>query len=373
MSKTSFDTPTRAGIWSAHKTKCFYCNTDIDFKDLNIDHIIPESISKQKLKELILEYGLNESFMINGFENLVPTHRICNQRKTDDVFNKASILYYLGLNAKKVEFVKAEIEKLKRKQYFNQLYSKIASALEQDYINVDELAKIINEKRNIDWTEKEIKLPIAIHFDDGSFDTFSFDENLDNLYNKKIIFGGFYESIDLQNDSNVNITISTLKEWIEATKNGFYPFTNADIKMSENVDFLGNLLEALKIAKFPKVSFLDEPWIAINNIDYLSPKILWDPEEKLVTNIQNGESIGDLYKKNLIKLNETDLFDISIEFDGLETSISEQFRADLNDDGIEDIFVRIWCRTIGGSLGFGETLILKRQSTKSLIEPYIFN
>ncbi|KUJ55306.1 HNH endonuclease [Chryseobacterium aquaticum] len=369
MSKTSFDTPTRAGIWSAHGTKCFYCNTDIDFKDLNIDHIIPQSISDHKLKELILEYGLNESFTINSFENLVPTHRICNQRKTDSVFNKSSVLYYLDLNTKKVEFVKAEINKLKRKKYFNQLHSKIASALEQDYINIDELTKIINEKRNIDWVEKEIKLPIAIHFDDASLDTFYFDKNFDYLYDKKIIFGGIYESISLKNDFDEDINISTLREWMEATKQGFYPLTTSDIKLSENVDFLGNLLNTIENAKLPKVSFLNEPWISIDNLDYLSPKILFDPEGILTTNIQNGESMGDLYRKKLINLIETDLFDISIEFDGFETSISEQFRADLNDDGIEDILVKTWYRAISGSLGFGTTLILTKKSIKSLIEP----
>jgi hypothetical protein len=369
MSNTSLDTPTRTGIWMAHKTKCFYCSNDIEFNDLNIDHIIPESVSDHKLKELILEYGLNESFRINGFENLVPTHRICNQRKNDGVFNKASTLYYLKLTEKKVKAVRIEINKLKRKNFFNKLHSKIASALEQDFINIDELVKIINEKRNIDWTEKEMKLPIAIHFEDTSFDTFYFNKRFDNLYDKKIIFGGVFKSIDLKNDSNEDITIATLREWFEATKQGFYPFTNTAIKLSESVDFLGNLLRAIENAKLPKVSFLDKPWIAINNLDYLSPKILFDPEEKFVINIQNGESIGDLYRKNLINLNETDSFDISIEFDGLETSISEQFRADLNDDGIEDILVRTWYRATGGSLGFGETLILTRRSTKSLIEP----
>jgi len=370
MSKTSFDTPTRAGIWNANKTKCFYCYTEIEFTDLHIDHIIPEGVSDAELKELISEYGLNKSFTINSFENLVPTHRICNQRKTDDVLNKATILYYFGLNAKKVESVKTEIKKLKRKDYYNKLNSKIASALDQDFINVDELTKIINEKKSIDWIEKVIILPIAINFEDSSFNTFCFDKNLDNLYDKKIIFGGVFKSIDLKNDSNENITISTLKEWMEATKQGFYPFTNTTIKLAENVDFLGNLIKAVENAKLPKVSFLDEPWIAINNLDYLSPKLLFDPEEKFITNIQNGESIGDLYRKNLVKLNQSNLFDLSIEFDGFETSISEQFRADLNDDGIEDILVRIWYRAIGGSLGFGETLILTRQSTKSLIEKH---
>lgn len=373
MSKTSFDTPTRTGIWNAYKAKCFYCNADIEFKDLQIDHIIPESLSEHELHELILEYGLNESFTVNSFENLVPAHRICNQKKTNDVFNKATIHYYLGLTTKKVRSIVEEISKLKRKSYFNQLKSKIVSALEQDYIDVDELIKLINEKRNVDWYKKEIKLPIAINFEDGPLDIFSFDKNFDNLYNKQIIFGGTYKSIDLRNDSDVDITISNLKEWIEATKNGFYPFTNADIKMSENVDFLANLLKALKSAKLSKVSFLDDPWIDIESIDYLSPKIIYDPEEKLVVNIQNGESIGDIYRKKLIKLVKTDLFDISIEFNGLRTSISEQFRADLNDDGIEDILVRVWYNAINGSLGFGETLVLTRKSTKSLIEPCILN
>lgn len=372
MSKTSFDAPTRTGIWTANKTKCFYCYTDVEFKDLHIDHIIPESILEPQLKELILEYGLNESFTINSFENLVPTHRICNQRKTDDVLNKATILYYLGLNAKKVESVKKEINKLKRKGYFNQFSSKIASALEQDYLNIDELTKIINEKRSTDWIKKEIKLPIAIEFKDSSFDTFAFDNNLDNLYNKKIIFGEVYESIDLKNDSDTDITISTLGEWIEAEKNGFYPFTTADIKMSENVSFLANLLETLKNAKLPKFSFLDNPWIDIKDIDYLSPTILYDPEEKLINNIQNGESIGDLKRQDIVSVTYPDLFDISIQFNGFETSISEQFRADLNDDGIEDIFVRTWHKAINGSLGFGNTLILSKQSTKLLIQPYSY-
>lgn len=370
MSKTSLDTPTRTGIWVANKTKCFYCYTDIEFKDLHIDHIIPESLSGHELKELILEYGLSKAFTVNSFENLVPTHRICNQRKTDDILNKGTILYYLGLNAKKVESIKVEINKLRRKTYFNSLSSKIASALEQDYINVDELKKIINDKRNIDWRGKEIKLPIAINFEDGAFNTFSFDKSLANLYDKKIIFGGVEEFLNLRDDLNINITISTLREWITAIENGFYPFTNKDIKMSESVDFLGNFLEALKKAKLPKVSFLDEPWIDISNLDYLSPKILIDFEGKLIQNIQNEESIGDLYRKKIISVTNDSPFDILIEFNGFETLISEQFRADLNDDGIEDILVRVWYRSIHGTMGFGETLILTRKSLKSLIEPF---
>jgi hypothetical protein len=52
----------------------------------------------------------------------------------------------------------------------------------------------------------------------------------------------------------------------------------------------------------------------------------------------------------------------------METSLIELFRADFNNDGIEDIFVRGWTRAVGGTLGFGFTSILTRYSNKNLID-----
>jgi len=46
----------------------------------------------------------------------------------------------------------------------------------------------------------------------------------------------------------------------------------------------------------------------------------------------------------------------------------EQFRADFNDDGIEDIFVRGWTRSIQGTMGFGFTQILTRPSKRHLMD-----
>jgi len=44
------------------------------------------------------------------------------------------------------------------------------------------------------------------------------------------------------------------------------------------------------------------------------------------------------------------------------------FLVDFNKDGIEDIFVKGWVRSIGGTLGFGTTRILTRYSNSHLIE-----
>jgi hypothetical protein len=52
----------------------------------------------------------------------------------------------------------------------------------------------------------------------------------------------------------------------------------------------------------------------------------------------------------------------------METCLTEQFRADFNNDGIEDMFVDGWIRAIRGTLGGGFTSILTRYSENHLIE-----
>ena len=93
-----------------------------------------------------------------------------------------------------------------------------------------------------------------------------------------------------------------------------------------------------------------------------------DFEGKLDEYYKQGLSVGDLVRQGNVKVNESGIYKVSLEFDGMETSLIEQFRADFNNDGIEDIFVRGWTRAIGGTLGYGFTTILTRYSNKHLIE-----
>jgi len=370
MSKTKFDNIIRSALWASYNYICFYCNRPLDWDDLQIDHIIPESLNlkPEVLKQVIKEYELEDGFDLNALYNIVPAHGKCNRRKSNELFKKNTTLYYLGLTKQAIPKIESEIHKLKNRRNKGQIISKLQTALATNQIDTNELETIVKKAKEENWSNLIIKLPHGVRFIDDVYNVFYLNYDCSKLYDKKLLVGGLYDYIELINDDDDIIKVSTLREWKDKTNKGYYPFTNADIKMSSNFTFLEELLEALHKAKMPKVSFISEPWIEIDDLDFLSPNILNDFEGNLSTYADNGASIGDLVREGVITQNESGYYKVSLEYEGMETSFIEQFRADFNNDGIEDIFVRGWKRAVEGSLGFGFTTILTRYSNKHLIE-----
>lgn len=370
MSKTTFDNITRNALWTTYKNTCFYCSQPLDWGDLHIDHIIPESLSQkfEKFEEIKQNFGLNKNFNLNELYNLVPSHSKCNHKKSDDLFSKSTTLYYLSITNKTESKIKIEIEKLKRNKNRGLILSKLQSALSTNTIDTKDLKRILIDAEKHNWNIKEIKLPFGVEFIDEIYDTFYFDTDFSKLLNNKLLIHNEEESLELVNDNDEKINVTTLNEWKKATKEGFYPLTNYAIKSSSTFTFFEELIKALERAKMPKVSFIENPWIEIDMLEYLSPNILMDTENELTNYIENGLSIADLVKQGIVKINPSHFYKISLEFGGFETSIIEQFRADFNNDGIEDIFVSGWTRATEGTMGFGFTTILTKLSDKHLIE-----
>jgi hypothetical protein len=56
------------------------------FKDVTIDHLLPESLELAEKAKAIAEYGLAIDFDINDFPNWVPAHGVCNSSKGGRLF-----------------------------------------------------------------------------------------------------------------------------------------------------------------------------------------------------------------------------------------------------------------------------------------------
>lgn len=145
MSLTKFTNVERTAIWNVYNHICFFCNKALHWDNLNIDHIIPETLENDSNKKTALfeEYNLSSDFDINGYHNLVPAHNYCNLRKSGDLFSKGTTLYYLELAAKKVPQVVAEIKRIKESSKKGIYKSRLVTGIEQGIIPKDELLDLL--------------------------------------------------------------------------------------------------------------------------------------------------------------------------------------------------------------------------------------
>lgn len=366
MSTTTFDDVFRAALWNVYKNRCFYCTEPLDWSSYQIDHIVPEWLkdNQDKLTELIQEFGLDSDFDLNVSYNLVPAHVQCNSRKSGAIFEKRTTLFYIQLSKEKQNTLASEIESIRNKKNKGTIFAKVQAALANGLISHYEMSEILKTAKENQWSSKSVDLLNEIDYIEGVIQTFYLNGDYDWLVNKPIPDN----QIDMVNDEGRMRSPITLKEFNQAIVEGYYPKTNADMRNASGFTFLESFLKALTNAAIPKISFIEEPRITVQDLKYLSPSILMDMEDKLKSYIEKGCSVQDLINEGLVKVTDPFQYEVSLEYDNFVVSLREHFRADFNNDGIEDIFVQTWTNAVGGSLGFGHTIILTRYSNKHLLE-----
>ena len=94
MSIARFNIKIRVAVWRANDRKCFFCSEPVEFRNLEIDHIIPEGIDPQLLSATLRRLAMPPDYDLNSLPNLVPTHHDCNRRKSGVLHEDNAILFY---------------------------------------------------------------------------------------------------------------------------------------------------------------------------------------------------------------------------------------------------------------------------------------
>jgi 5-methylcytosine-specific restriction endonuclease McrA len=144
----------RRAIFKVYGGKCFYTGNPIEYIDMQLDHIIPESMEddREQLDVLIKLCGLGEGFELNSLINLVPTNRLENRRKSDILYKDSSIMHYFEQTSKNVHKIEKEITKLKKHNKFEENLSGVKASIDNDY-NGKEKERAI--ERLIDYINNE--------------------------------------------------------------------------------------------------------------------------------------------------------------------------------------------------------------------------
>lgn len=162
MKKRKFTVPERFAVWSHHEKRCWHCLEPLPFRECTIDHVIPESLldDLDALRGVIEQYGLPNSFNVNGYENWLPCHIRCNQSKGAAVpafvpGHKAILDGLIAAAPKVAASAKTEAQR----PAGDKILAKVEIAVEAKRIDLDELKKVARaEMVKLDsgyWLAKE--------------------------------------------------------------------------------------------------------------------------------------------------------------------------------------------------------------------------
>src|SRR5262245_19592336 len=84
--KRKFSHQERYAVWNSNGRRCWWCQEPLRLVESTVDHVLPESLLHDETErvKILADYGLPESFNINGYENWLPCHNHCNQRKANN-------------------------------------------------------------------------------------------------------------------------------------------------------------------------------------------------------------------------------------------------------------------------------------------------
>lgn len=366
IARKTIPTSRRAAIWRAHDRCCIYCAEPLTFADLDVDHIVPYYLKSQprELEMLFCEYGLSIDFDIDGPLNLVPAHRRCNQQKRGLKLSKNRALHFLSLaeaKLRQVQNIEIEIKEQTRKSKPAVL---LQVAVEEGLVTREELRSVLESHGNLRDT---FEVLTALPFGDSELAGSLSAIDVDTLYDHPILprkYGLDRLTMAGQTLGSPRKDVRTCREWVEAVRDGYYAVSTYDIKEEALFKNVYSLVVALAQAKTPEKSYISDLKASIANFDLLPVDLLptIDPDryEELQHFKATGIRISDLINQGRVKIISSSPLSLTLHYDYMGLHLYEILRADLNNDGIEDVLIGDYAWAIGGTLGAGSPVVLTR-------------
>lgn len=149
----------REAIWGVYQKFCFYNKELIhNIYDLHIDHMLPESLTQEKLQKIIESYNLRPDYDLNAIYNLVPACSKCNSVKTNYIPDKTTLLNNLTITRNKEPKIKEKMDQIRKDLKKFTFYLRLAGITknEVDDRKIDILeAEILEQLQNIRIRTKE--------------------------------------------------------------------------------------------------------------------------------------------------------------------------------------------------------------------------
>jgi hypothetical protein len=354
----------RIGIWEAHNHKCAYCDEPLPYRQLEIDHVIPDHLSNKpdELRELLSQLRLPEDFDLHDVSNLLPAHRHCNTKKTGMPFSVANTLFFLEYAARKKASAQAQEANYIKRSRSERVLAALQLALASGELSADEVMTILKGEEGGANTFEVMR---AIHFSSRIIVGMLERSDVESLLDEPLLprTNGLHELRMLNGTSDARSVI-TCREWASAVLDGYFAATTYDLKEEAFFKTAYAMIRALLVASVSQESFLDDSVVGINSLDLLPvsllPTLSRECFEELTKLTSLGSSIADFVRKGLVKVESASPKHLEITYKGLGKAFWLVLKADLNGDSIEDMLVSTYMWATQGTLGVGDVIVLTR-------------
>ena len=129
-------------MWLQHGKRCWLCREPLELVDSSVDHVVPEVLLQDAngLAQYLELYGLPSTFDVNGFENWLPAHGRCNQRKGAKRLGYVPEQRFIFETLmKKAELVRKTAQSIAKRGERGSILAKLLIALEGDAITIKDV------------------------------------------------------------------------------------------------------------------------------------------------------------------------------------------------------------------------------------------
>ena len=362
MSKQQFQYSERRAFWEAYGHACAYCGEPLRFREMHIDHIVPEYLAEKPAEWEIVRssLGLSQDFDLRSYANLLPSCSACNSRKLASILSNTPV--HLAQAGRKQNHVIALRDKIKVEIAADKLRIAISAALEVGTISRQQAALMIAEpnlQTYISGTVLDLIQPDLLH----DMTVEDYEACLDIQATSHPI------EVGLTHDGRVREVIATLREYRDKMAVGYFPSTQADMNNAYiYFEMPLGMLSILRQSAFAETSFVREPYVGLADIVLLPSSLLLSFDDTIDRSmLSDRKTIRDLVLDGEVRITDVGSNQISFEWQSWQTFLFELIRTDIDGDGIEEILISIGGRPLGGTLRIARLAALSRKSpTESL-------
>ena len=367
----SVPTSVRIGLWEAHGRRCTYCGDPLPYRELEIDHIIPQHLggNLQALAELLSTLGLTRDFDLNDPRNLLPAHRHCNAKKAGMVFQPQNARFYLELASRCTGRVANEEQQYLRHSRTDRILAALQLALESGDLSRDQVAGLVSPARSQDAFEVLKSVEFSSRIVTGLLERAEVAPLLDEpLLPRR----HGLDELNMANGSGERRAVKTCREWADARNEGYCAMTTYDIKEEAFFKRAYSTIQAFSRASIADSSFVDVWQAGLDSLDLLPVTLLpalssEGVETPAALDVQ-GASVGDLMRTREVKVDQAARNYLSLTYRYMGKAFWAILRADLNGDGIEDVLVSTYEWATQGTFGAGHVTVLTRRGADRRFE-----